>query len=47
LLIPVTDKTKIVAVDSNGKKIRDVPSVHKNGFLIFTTEKDEFQYVIE
>ncbi|MDR1270997.1 MAG: hypothetical protein LBK82_15890, partial [Planctomycetaceae bacterium] len=47
LLNTNTGKTKIVAVDADGKKIRDVPSVSKNGSLIFTTEKGEFRYVIE
>ncbi|MDR2116661.1 MAG: hypothetical protein LBP87_09820 [Planctomycetaceae bacterium] len=47
VLIPDADKIKVVAIDSNDKKIRDVPSVFKDGFLIFTTEKGEFQYVIE
>jgi hypothetical protein len=47
LRMPTADKTKVIAVDSSNKKIRDVPSVRKDGFLIFTTEKGEFRYVIE
>lgn len=38
---------KIVAMDADGKKLRDVPSTFKDDTIIFATEKDEFRYVAE
>jgi hypothetical protein len=41
-----TGKSKVIAVDADGKKIRDVPTTVKDGTVVFTTEKGEFRYVI-
>ena len=38
---------KVVAVDADGKAIRDVPSTDEAGGIVFTTKKGEFCYVIE